>query len=229
MIETTCTVSRRWSPVYSFYYKPNCLNQTDTLCLRWSSVWPLTDSKWNKPGFTVSPLSHRSKHNVYQLLCNAADHQYNHLLTQLINKFYYVTADHQSATSYLSSQRATSHQVLYPYQFIPSFTWVYQSLWNSSSRVSEDFCCILLDIRSLSHSSLALLSLPLSLGVLHPLYWWYTGQCGLGSTFSGCALESFLPLTFSEPLTSLASAPSCFHFSCAVMENRGGGGETNCL
>ena len=131
----------------------------------------------------------------------------------------------QSATYYLSSPSATSHQVLYPYQLIPSF---YMSLPNNfENSLLPEWVRVsvvsLLDIRSLSHSSLILLSWPLSLGVLHPPYWWYTGQCGPDSTFSGCALVSFLPLTFSEPITSLSSAPFCFHFSCAGLENRGGG------
>ena len=158
-----------------------------------------------------------------KLFCNAADHQSNQLLNQLICKFHYVVAD-QTVCHLLSI--FTECYISPGFVSLPTNTILYMSLQINFENLffpSEwGFLLYLLDIRFLSNSSLTLLSWPLSLGVLHPLYWWFTGPCGSGSTFSGCALESFLPLTFSEPLTSLSSAPSCFHFSCAGLENRGG-------
>jgi len=88
---------------------------------------------------------------------------------------------------------------------------------------SKGLYCVFADIRSRS----TLLSCPLVNGRPNwassiPLSWWYTWLHGTGSTFSGWALESFIPLSFERSQTILSSAPFLLSAPCAGWETGGG-------
>ena len=88
---------------------------------------------------------------------------------------------------------------------------------------SKGLYCVFADIRSRS----TLLSCPLVNGRPNwassiPLSWWYTWLHGTGSTFSGWALESFIPLSFERAITILSSAPTCYQL--LVQGGKWGGG-----
>ena len=146
-MKTTCTLYRRWITSLAPFLPP-------TLFIHWISVSPLITSLFTllqtklsqSKGYTVSPLvlslapywlqvKYTRVHciavysqvipNVYQLLCNAADHQSNHLLNQLIIKFHYVAAD-QTVCHFLSI--FTECYISPGFVSLPTYTILYMNL-----------------------------------------------------------------------------------------------------